>query len=150
MNSRRSRSTSPLGRLSRSSFTMRLRTTDCRLTARRTPAASYITTIARTAVMAKATELTPCVIATAVANAQTSAVCELGIPPLLTKNHKSRRFSRARTMNTFSNCDTTQAPAGISNALFVITSYNKHPDIYFHTLDHLGITTYLAVALYLT
>ena len=42
-------------------------------------------TIARMAVIAKAIELKPCVMATPVASAQTTAECELGIPPLATK-----------------------------------------------------------------
>src|SRR5260221_62193 len=51
------------------------------LTARRTPAASYITMLARTTVMAKEAELTPITRPVAVARPVTRAECALGMPP---------------------------------------------------------------------
>ncbi len=79
--------------------------------------------------MAKATELRPSIMAAAVASEQTSAVCELGMPPLLNKNHRSRRLSPAIVMIAFSSWAMAQATTGISNALLVMISYNKYPDV---------------------
>jgi len=81
---------------------MRLSMVDWMPTVFRTPVASDITTSANRAAMAKTAESRPYTMPAAVARAQTSAACELGIPPVVISWEKFKCLSFMDEMKTFS------------------------------------------------
>lgn len=85
MNSRKFCSIPALEGFNLNSLTIRFNITECWPTDCLTPAESYITIAASTAEILKYMDDIPEVMAIEVARAQTVAVCELGIPPLVTK-----------------------------------------------------------------
>jgi hypothetical protein len=76
---------------------------------------------ANTAEIANSTELKPVNIPTDVASDVTSAVCELGIPPLRMKKPRSRRLSLIRPPTTLSVCATNQEVIAISRVSLINT-----------------------------
>ena len=76
------------------SSTIWFRIRACVIAARRTPAASYITTSANASAMANGVERTPSRKPTAVASPATVAECELGMPPIVTSQRRFTRRSR--------------------------------------------------------
>ena len=81
----------------------------CLPAARRTPAASVITTTATTKLMANSELLKPLTSPMEVDNALTIAECELGMPPSEKSSLAFRRFSRTPAISTLIACATNHA-----------------------------------------
>ena len=80
----------------------------CLPVSRRTPIASYITTIASTKLMAKAEDPTPQQIPAAVVKLHTVAEWELGIPPEPTSRSALKLLFRQKSNNVFNTCASVQ------------------------------------------
>src|ERR1700674_1577391 len=110
--SSRSRSWRSLSCAMNRSSISRLRIMACWPAARRTPVASYMTTLAKIKQTAKIADCTPSRRPTIVVRETTSALCELGIPPAVAKRRTLNRCSRTESKMTFATWAIPQAIRG--------------------------------------
>src|SRR5207248_8802295 len=90
----------------------RFRIIACWPAARRTPVASYMTTLAKIRQTAKSADCTPSSRPTIVVRETTSALCELGIPPAVASRRTLKRWSRTESKITLATWAIAQAMRG--------------------------------------